>query len=391
MNSQLQHIALVANTSWSIYNFRLGLIRALIEKGHHVYAIAPRDDYSDKLTASGVTYIQLQMDAYSTSPLEGLKTMFRLYSIYRKHRFDHIFHYTIKANIYGSIASRIAGCSSISVVTGLGRTFQFSGFAQYFLKTLYRIGIKCTSEIWFLNQEDRQRFIDEGLVKLSKTDLLSSEGVNTSRFVAPPKKTLRKGILRLLFAGRLLKDKGILEFVAAAREITKIHKKIKFEIVGFVNPRNSMSVSLNDLEQWQNEGIINYLGSHEDIRPYIKRADCIVYPSYYQEGISRILLEAASMSRPIITTDQVGCKDVVIDGYNGTIVPKRSVESLVEAIEDFLYLSSEARQQMGANGRSLVKKRYDERIIIDLYFSKMFSPATKNHPTLKSIEHHRIH
>lgn len=391
MNNKSRHIALVANTSWSIYNFRLGLIRALIERGDKVYAVAPRDEYSDKLTAAGVTYIPLRMSAYSTSPFEDSKTIIRLYSIYRQYRFDHIFHYTIKANIYGSMAAKLAGCSSIAVVTGLGRTFQFKGIAQFLIKALYRLGVKCTQEVWFLNREDQQRFIEEGFVKESKTFLLPSEGVNTSKFVAPKKKSFRNGVVRFLFAGRLLKDKGILEFVETARQVTASHKKIKFEIVGFVNPNNSQSVSLDDLEGWQKEGVINYLGSHEDIRPYIKRADCIVFPSYYQEGVSRILLEAASMSRPIITTDQVGCRDVVIDGYNGWLVPQKSVSSLIEATEDFIYLPIEERNRMGANGRSLVKKRFDERIIIDCYFTKLFSSAEKNNPTFKSIEHHNVH
>lgn len=386
----MRHIALVANTSWSIYNFRLGLIQALIAKGHHVYAIAPRDDYSDKLTASGVTYIPLLMKAYSTSPIEDAKTAFLLYSIYKKRQFDHIFHYTIKANIYGSIAARLAGSPSVSIVTGLGRTFQFKGIGQFLIKQLYRIGAKSTDEVWFLNKEDQKRFIDEGIVKESKTYLLPSEGVNTTKFVAAAKKTFSGGIIRFLFAGRLLRDKGILEFVEAARQIGRNRKKIKFEIVGFVNPKNSQSVSLNDLERWQKEGIINYLGSHEDIRPFIKRADCVVFPSYYQEGISRILLEAASMSRPIITTDQVGCRDVVLDGHNGWIVPQRSIPALVEAIENFLYLSTEEKHLIGSNGRALVKNRFDERIIISCYFAKLFTSDQKNEGTIKSIEHHKI-
>ncbi len=367
-----QSIALVANTSWSIYNFRLGIIKALISAGHKVYAVAPHDDYSDKLTAAGATYIPLTLRAHSTSPIEDFKTLTKLSIIYKRYHFDLVIHYTIKMNLYGSLAARLLGIKSISVITGLGRTFQFSGLTQYLIKSLYKVSCKASNELWFLNNDDKERFIHEGLVHREKTFILPSEGVNTSRFVGSPNDKRNKKITRFLFAGRLLKDKGILEFIQAAEQLGSIGKGIKFEVVGFVNPHNSMSVSLSDLEQWQNKGLINYLGSHEDIRPFINRADCIVFPSYYQEGVSRILLEAASMSRPIITTDHVGCREVVDHMHNGILIPKRSVDRLTDAMRLFLDLPIEERLLMGHRGRVKIKTRYDERKVIDIYFDKIF-------------------
>lgn len=364
-------IALVSNTSWSLYNFRLGLIRALIDQGIQVYAIAPRDDYSDKLTAAGATYIPIDLDAYATSAKEGLGDIAQFYKLYKEHQFDIVLHYTIKANIYGSIAARLAGCRSIAIVTGLGRTFQFKGMSQSILKMMYRVGLKCSHQVWFLNKEDRQKFLAESFTRIDKTFILPSEGVNTRKFNAEPKDIQQNGIVRFLFAGRLLKDKGILEYVEAARQLLKTHNKIRFEVVGFVNPNNNMSVTLDDIEGWQKEGTINYLGSHEDIRPYIQRADCLVFPSYYQEGVSRILLEAASMSRPIITTDNVGCRDVVEDKVNGLLVEPRSFKAVVGAIEEFLSMENADRRAMGISGRSTIKARYDERIIIHKYFQKL--------------------
>lgn len=383
---QLEHssqsIALVANTSWSIYNFRLGIIKALISSGHKVYAIAPRDDYSDKLTAAGVTYIPIKIKAHSTSPVEDLKTVFRLRSIYRRYRFDLVIHYTIKMNLYGALVARLLLIKNISVVTGLGRTFQFSGITQYLIKSVYKLSCLACSDLWFLNIEDRDRFVEEGLTKQKETFILPSEGVNTKRFTGTPQYNKNGIITRFLFAGRLLKDKGILEFVEAAKQLSVLEKKVKFEVVGFVNPNNSMSVTLADLEDWQKKGWINYLGSHEDVRPFINRADCVVFPSYYQEGVSRILLEAASMSRPIITTDHVGCRDVVDHMKNGMLIPIKSVDRLVEVCRLFLNLPIEERLQMGFNGREMVKNRFDERRIIDIYFSRIFK--TKEHTQLSN-------
>jgi len=312
------------------------------------------------------------MKAYATSPLEDFKTFYRLIRIYRKYRFDHIFHYTIKANIYGSIAARLFSIPSVAVVTGLGRTFQFKGLAQRLIHQAYKLGARCSTEVWFLNREDQDRFIAEGIIKRDKTFILPSEGVNTSKFVSTTDSNKQKRIVRLLFAGRLLKDKGILQFVEAAKRILKTHDRVRFEIVGFVNPENDQSVTFDQLENWQRAGWINYLGSHEDIRPFIHRADCIVFPSYYQEGISRILLEAASMSRPIITTDQVGCRDVVRAGINGLLVEPRDTTSLITTIETMLSMSAEERIRMGHHGRALVKSMYDERDIVDIYFKKLF-------------------
>lgn len=373
-----QSIALVANTSWSIYNFRLGVIKALIATGHKVYAVAPRDDYSDKLTAVGATYIPIKLKAHSTSPIEDLKTFFRLRSIYKKYRFDLVIHYTIKMNLYGALAARLLRMKNISVVTGLGRTFQFSGITQYLIKSVYKLSCLASSDLWFLNEEDRDRFVSEGLTNKENTFILPSEGVNTKRFTGTPQYSENKLITRFLFAGRLLKDKGILEFVEAAKRLSSLEKKVKFEVVGFVNPYNSMSVTLADLEDWQKKGWINYLGSHEDIRPFINRADCIVFPSYYQEGVSRILLEAASMSRPIITTDHVGCRDVANHMSNGILIPTKSVDDLVQACRLFLNLPTEERLQMGFKGRQLVKKRFDERRIISIYFNRIFKTQEHN-------------
>lgn len=389
MNERVKHIALVANTSWSIYNFRLGVVRALLTKGYKVYAIAPRDDYSDKLTAAGATYIPISLHAHSVNLVKDLGLCLQLFRIYRHYRFDFIFHYTIKANIYGCIVARMAGLRSVAIVTGLGRTLQFRQPVQTIVDQLYKLAAWSAEAVWFLNQPDRRSFIARGIVVPHKTKVLPSEGVNTSRFVGVRLDQKKHNVVRLLFAGRLLKDKGILEFVEAAKYFHQFKSRIKFEIAGFVHPSNPMSVSLAQLEEWQRNGWINYLGSHEDIRPFINRADCVVFPSYYSEGISRILLEAASMSRPIITTDQVGCREVVHHQKNGWLIPLKSVEHLISAIREFCALSMSEKVLMGDVGRKLARKYFDEQLIINEYLqflSKNWSDKQTIHLPKKAEE-----
>ena len=378
-------VALVANTAWSIYNFRLGVMRAMLDKGIEVIAIAPRDDYADKLTAAGVTYISLNLKAHSTSPFTDMKTWYHLYQIYKDQRPDLVLHYTIKMNIYGSIACSWLGLTSISVVTGLGRTFQLSKYTQLLINRLYQQATKANQEVWVLNTEDKKRLAKEGIVESEKIFLLPSEGVNTRRFIGSEPKPNKK-IFRFLYAGRLLHDKGILAYIEAARHMVQAGYKVRCEVVGFVNPEDSMSVSLNDLHKWQDEGIINYLGSHEDVRPFIDRADCIVYPSYYQEGVSRILLEAASMSRPIITTDQVGCRDVVQHDKNGFLIRPQSLEELISAMIKMMSLSHQDRIIMGHRGRLLVKELYDEEKIIKVYFDRLISDLIREESTTHKLK-----
>lgn len=342
-------------------------MKSFITQGHKVYAIAPWDEYSDKLIAKGVIFVPLKMNPYSTSVFQNIKLTASIFRIYTKYRFGYIFHYTIKLNIFGALVANFLRIPNISVVTGLGRTFEFSQMIQPLINRLYRHANKHVAFVWFLNESDKARFISEGLVSEQKAKLLPSEGVNTQRFRGAPLTLKTKRITRFLFAGRLLKNKGLLEYVSAAKILHNKHQGLKFEIAGFINPQNENSIQLEEITAWQKEGYINYLGSREDIRPFINQADCLVHPTFYNEGISRILLEAASMSRPIITTDRPGCREVVRDDFNGYLVYDHSIEELVEKIEKFLDLEPDERRLMGLRGRKHIKKHFDEEYVIKAY------------------------
>ena len=388
MNRKTIKIAFVSNTSWSLYNFRLDVINALIKKGHRVYTVAPRDDYSDKLTAAGARFINLKLDSFSTSPFRDLKTIIHLHRIYNRIGPDLIFHYTIKPNLYGGAIARLKKIKYFNVVTGLGNTFKMPTYYQSIINSFYKFSNQGAVEIWYLNKENKKRFIDEGISSPSNSFVLPSEGVNTRKFRNVEFKEFGK-IRRFLFAGRLLNDKGIREYVEAAKMITSKFESAIFDVIGFTNPNNPKSITLQQLEKWQKQGYINYLGSHEDVRPFLENCDCLVFPSYYEEGVSRILLEAASMSRPIITTDHIGCRDVVTHNVNGILVPTKSTSALVDAIEYMMSLSPSQVEQMGLNGRQYVLAHYDIDDVIEIYFSKIdevLNQPAKEHTYKNSLK-----
>jgi glycosyltransferase involved in cell wall biosynthesis len=366
-----EKIAIVANTSWSIYNFRLGLITHLQKLGFQIIAIAPKDDFSAKLQEIGCDYVPLELDSYSRNPLHDINIAFQLRAIYREYRPDIIFHYTIKPNIYGSIAAWWCKIPSIAVTTGLGilSNTSVNCFAKSISLLLYRLAGRLTNEMWFLNEPNRQVFIKKNIISPAKAHILPSEGVDTEWFKPsdPLMPKSSRNHLNFLFAGRFIRDKGIFELAEAARLIIKRYPQARFQVLGFVNSENPSCISETQLKNWESEKILTYLGETTDVRPYLENADCVVYPSYYGEGLSRILLEAGAMGIPIITTDNVGCQEVVIPNVSGFICKSRNVTDLVKKIELFIGLTPTRRKKMGEKSREYVVSNFRETIVIELY------------------------
>ena len=368
-------IALVANTSWSVYNFRLEVCRYLQSKGAQIYILAPRDKHSEKLIAEGFHFINAPLKAYSHNPFDDIRYLQFLFRKYQYYKFQYVFHYTIKANIYGSIASRLAGIQSVLVVTGLGRFLHMEdGFLKWITSKLYKLGCYCSNDIWFLNSADREFFLDKNFASKRKVFLLNSEGVNLEKFSNKNHKKANSN--RFLFAGRLLIEKGILHYLEAAKQIKRHYPNSIFEIVGFLDPEDSQCIDSLLLQKYQDSGIITFMGDTENIAPFLEKTDCLVLPSYYGEGVSRVLLEAAAMCLPTITTANRGCSDVVIDGYNGFLCKKQGAESLAEQIMAFISLDTEAREILGKNGRRLVGEKYDVNDICKVYSDYIFGLKT---------------
>jgi glycosyltransferase involved in cell wall biosynthesis len=362
-------IALVCNTAFAIYTYRQGLIRMLVERGVEVTVIAPRDRTFDLLRQMGCCCIELHVASKGTNPRDDLRTMWSLYRLYRTIRPHVVFHYTIKPNIYGSIAARLAGVESVAVTTGLGYVFIQQSRAAQIAKLMYRFAFRFPREIWFLNKDDEAAFIDQKLLAHpERARLLHGEGVDLEQFSFTPLPAHKNQheAFSFVLIGRLLWDKGVGEYVEAARRLRASHPHARFQLLGPVGVDNPSAISQADVDGWVREGVIEYLGEAHDVRPLIAAADCVVLPSY-REGVPRTLMEASAIGRPIVATDVPGCREVVADGVNGLLCEVRNVDSLAAKLAQMLDMSGDERRAMGERGRAKVAKEFDERGVVERY------------------------
>ena len=368
----LKRIAFVGNSSFSIYKFRLGVMKSFVEDGYSVYAIAPPDDYSEFFEKENITYIPLTIDAQGTNIFKDILYTTSLLNIYKKNKIDFIFHYTIKPIIYGSIACRILKIPSIAITTGLGYAFESTNFLNKVVTGLYRTSLRSVLEVWFLNRNDKGVFLKNKIVPENKTFVLNGEGIDSSYYF-PMEQNIENEKITFL----LIKDKGIREYVNAARILKNRNLNIECQLLGKVEPESSKTISIDEVRFWHTEGVINYIGESIDVRSFIANSDCVVLPSHYNEGVPRCLMEGMSMEKPIITTNNVGCVELIRDGINGLMCNKRDSEDLAEKMETMSKLSPEERKKMGKKGRELILELFDEKKIIATYRQK-FQYFTEN-------------
>jgi len=361
----MKRIVLVANTSWSMIKFRLGVMKSLVEAGYEVIVIAPRDKHSDDFNELGCHYIELKMDNKGSNIFNDLKLIYRLQKVYKKLNPDLIFHYTIKPNIYGSFAAKIAKKRSIAVVTGLGYTFIHDSITAKIAKFLYKASLKYAQEVWFINIEDKNKFLLAELVVEEQMNFLPSEGINLETF-APIKVKRKDNIFRFILIARLLWDKGVGEYVKAAKILTKKYSNVEFQLVGFIDAQNPKAISREQVDDWVAKGYVNYLGPTDDVKPFIAAADCVVLPSY-REGVSMILMESAAMQKPLIATNVPGCRDLINNGISGYICRMQDYSDLVSKMDKMLHLTKKQRKKMGKEGRKLMEEEYNEKLVIEKY------------------------
>lgn len=357
-------IAISYNTCWYVYNFRLPLIRALKARGHSVAVAAPRDEYTERVVAEGVEFYDLPLEAKGKNPLSELKALFAFHRAYRALCPDVVLQYTIKPNLYGSLAARTLGIPAICNVTGLGEAFASGGPIEAAVRFLYRAAFKKAFRVFFQNPDDLSLFVGARLVRQGQAALLPGSGVDTARFAPLPR---GDGPFTFLQVGRLLKAKGVEDFIAAARIVKFRYPEARFALLGRHDERDGACVPAATLRGAVAEGLVAHLGETDDVRPVIAQADCVVLPSYYREGTPRSLLEAASMGKPLIAADSIGTREPVLDGVNGYLHAPRDPASLSEAILRMLALSPAERGTMGAASRRLAMERYDEEIVIRAY------------------------
>jgi len=371
-------IAFVGNTSFSLYKFRLGVMRSFISKGYEVVAIAPEDEYSSLFKVEDIKFIPIEIDGKGKSILKDMMLTYKFYNIYKINKIDIIFHYTIKPNIYGSIACRMLKIPSIAITTGLGYSFNKKNIFNLFIKTLYRIALGKVLEVWFLNSNDKNTFIKNKIIKEDKAFILKSEGVD-SNYYLPHDKSKKSEKMVFLLLSRLIKEKGIEEYVQAAQILNTKGLKIECQLLGKIEKESNKNISIDIVNKWHDAGYINYLGESIDVREYIINSDCVVLPSYYMEGVPRCLMEGMCMERPIITTNNVGCNELIIDKVNGYICEPRNILDLADKMELMYNTSFKERQQFGKNGRSRILDFFDEKKIIEQYNIKLNSFYSNPH------------
>ena len=366
-------IAFVVNTSWHIYNFRLGLIKALQGEGYRIVAISPHDDFTEKLIENDIEHYDVTINNIGTNPFEDSLLICNYYKLYRSIRPDLLMHFTAKPNIYGSVAAKLLGIPAISSITGLGTIFLHSSIALSVAKLMYRITLRVPKKVFFENHNDRDLFVEKRYVPIEKTVLAPGSGINTALFrpriskCAPDRKEVK-----FLLIARLLKDKGLLEYIDAIRLIRAKYgdATAHFSILGSFYPGNPTAITKDIMDGWVDEGVVEYLGSCNTVKRIIDDYDCVVLPSY-REGLSRVLLEAASMARPIVTTDVPGCREVVEDGRTGFLCKKKDPFDLAAKMEKIFLLSHRERSEMGIRGREKVIDEFDEKLVIDIYLGEI--------------------
>lgn len=381
----------LSNSAMATYMFRKSLLLDMQKRGWEVIAAGPDDKYSEQITALGIPYRPITIDRKGKNPLKDAFLVLKLARFFRKERPDLVHNFTVKPVIYGSIAAKLTGVKAVAnTITGLGYVFLHEGWLASLVRFMYRIAIKRGTFTLFLNREDIDYFLQHGIVTKDSSDIICGEGVDTVHFQPPstPHPSADTSRVTFLMAARMLWDKGVGEYVEACELVAKKNGMCRFVLVGASDEGNPAAVPVPWLQALKTKGVVDWMGevNHDDMRTVMADADVVVLPSFYREGVPRILLEAASMGKPLITTDWVGCRDVVADGCNGILIPPRDSASLTSAM---LRLAADPglRMRMGQEGRKRVLKTFDEKVIIQEiynYYRKLGVSTTGESSALES-------
>lgn len=380
--------ALVINDDFSMWHFRKGLLAALVKKGVEVCVLTPGKQYVSKFESLGARHIEIPMVRF-IDPIKDLKAIRRLLYIFRKERFDIVHTMTIKPNIYGGLAARITGVRRVvGLVSGRGIMFADTQdprlkLTKPFVALMYRVFFKIADKVWFQNIDDLSFFVNKGYLDRRKAVYIKSGGINTSDYSLqsvnnPSLSALRhtmganeSDILVTMISARMIWSKGVKEFVEAAQRLTSCYPRVKFLLVGPIEDDAPDSVPLEYLKQNESAQLRMCLEFRDDVKEIIAVSDIITLPSYYPEGIPRVLLEALALSKPVVTTTNVGCREVVIDGYNGFLVPPKDPTLLANALEK-LIIDADLRTKFGENSRVRAEREFDESIVVEKVLRELY-------------------
>lgn len=364
-------IAVISSHTLSLFWFRMDMIKEFIKNGHQVIALGPESEevWNDKFSKEGVKYQQIFVDRNGTNPLKDLRTIVELFKFMRKEKPDKIFVYQAKTIIYGSIAAKLNGIEEVyPLIAGLGSIFRGTRFKNKIIKLImqiqYWIACKCSKKVFFQNTDDKNEFIKSRLLKEDKTVIINGSGVNLEKFkptTLPDKETF-------LFIGRLIKDKGIMEYLEACQKVKSRYPKVRCLLVGPYDS-NPTALKPEELKPYIEDKIVEYFGEQDDVRPYIAQSAIYVLPSYH-EGTPKTVLESMAMGRPIITTDAPGCRETVNDGVNGFLVPVKNSTKLAEKMI-WMIEHKEQREKMGKESRRICEEKFDVNKVNDVILTTM--------------------
>lgn len=363
-----RRVVLAANSSWNVVNFRAGLIGALRQAGYEPVVIAPEEPgTASRMGALEVEQFAVSLDRGGVNPFADLRLLLTYRKLLDELRPAAFLGFTIKPNIYGSVAARSLKIPAIPNVSGLGTAFIRGGPLQLIVARLYRFAFRGLHTVFFQNPDDRALFVDRRIVRADQAKLIPGSGIDLDRYQPAP---IPDGPFTFLFIGRLLGDKGVREYVAAAKLLRHQLPEVRFQLLGPLDDQNRTAIAKTELDEWVADGAIEYLGPAEDVRPAIARASAVVLPSY-REGMPRSLLEAAAMARPMIATDVPGCRHLVEEGVTGILCAAKSGASLAEAMVKMVRATPAERQTMGDSARKRVQTEFGESLVIRAYLDAL--------------------
>jgi len=356
-------IAVLSSHTGSLFWFRMDMMKEFIKHGHTVVALGPEPekDWEARFRNNNICYKQIFVDRNGINPIGDIKTFRSINNFLKDEKPDKIFAYQAKTIVYGSFAANKNRMTEFyPLIAGLGSIFRGNTLKSIILKSMvtiqYKAAFKASKKVFFQNNDDKNEFINKGLLKENKTVIINGSGVNLDKF--KPETLPETSVF--LFIGRLIKDKGIIEYLEACKKIKAKHKEVRCLLVGPYDS-NPSAIKAVDLQPFIESGIIEYFGEQEDVRPYLKECSVFVLPSYH-EGTPKTVLEAMATGRPIITSDAPGCRETVVNGYNGFLVKVKDIDGLVDKME-YLIEDESMCNVMADNSLKLVREKYDVKLV----------------------------
>ena len=368
-------IVICSNYAWTIFNFRMPLLKKLRSQGYKIIVLTQFDGYEKKISNHVDEVYPLFISRKGINPIIDFFTILNFLSIIIRLKPDCVLTFSIKPVVYGSFVCQLLKVPCIAMITGLGTGFLLNNWITSIIKRLYRLALRRVQVVFFQNEDDKEIFLKSKLVNVSQCRMIPGSGVDLERFAY--QKLPKKKTVVLLLIARMLADKGIYEYVQAAKIVKKYYPHTEFQLLGPLGVQNRAAISNFQIQTWQDQGLITYLGETDDVVNFIKDSTCVVLPSY-REGTSRALLEAAAVGRPIITTNVPGCREIVDHEVNGLLCLPGNADDLATKMKEMLSLSDSQREYMGILGRKKIENQYDQNIVLELYIYVIGEIIKKN-------------